>query len=204
MIGYYARRAREYERIYHKPERQEDLGALRAFVERTFVGQRSRPRRNGKEPPSSSRCRRPTRGPAVQQKSARRRRAMLPGLPVAPVCGKYARIPALSWRSSQSLRSRCPPLFFILGRSFRDGHTTRKAERAAQVVSAHSERQANLFEVTDRIEPLVCEISPVMIAQQVARGHRSAHQDGDIDDAFRFHMAQDLIHLLPQSDLSAS
>ncbi len=40
MIGYYARRAREYERIYHKPERQEDLGAVRAFVERTFVGQR--------------------------------------------------------------------------------------------------------------------------------------------------------------------
>jgi demethylmenaquinone methyltransferase/2-methoxy-6-polyprenyl-1,4-benzoquinol methylase len=36
--SYYARRAREYERIYAKPERQEDLGTLRALVERTFAG----------------------------------------------------------------------------------------------------------------------------------------------------------------------
>ena len=40
MIGYYADRAREYERIYHKPERQEDLRWLRDFVGRTFTGAR--------------------------------------------------------------------------------------------------------------------------------------------------------------------
>jgi len=40
MVAYYARRAAEYERIYQKPERQEDLGRLREFVERTFGGQR--------------------------------------------------------------------------------------------------------------------------------------------------------------------
>src|SRR6266481_3320458 len=38
MVGYYARRAREYERIFHKPERQDDLRTLRAFVERTLAG----------------------------------------------------------------------------------------------------------------------------------------------------------------------
>ena len=38
MISYYADRAQEYERIYAKPERQEDLRRLRAFVGRTFVG----------------------------------------------------------------------------------------------------------------------------------------------------------------------
>jgi len=38
MAGYYARRAPEYERIFHKPERQDDLRTLRAFVERTFAG----------------------------------------------------------------------------------------------------------------------------------------------------------------------
>ena len=38
MVSYYAERAEEYERIYHKPERQADLGQLRGFVERTFVG----------------------------------------------------------------------------------------------------------------------------------------------------------------------
>jgi SAM-dependent methyltransferase len=38
MAGYYADRAREYERIYHKPERQEDLRWLRDFVGRTFAG----------------------------------------------------------------------------------------------------------------------------------------------------------------------
>lgn len=32
LVDYYARRAREYERIYHKTERQEDLRALRRLV----------------------------------------------------------------------------------------------------------------------------------------------------------------------------
>lgn len=35
---YYAKRAHEYERIYAKPERQDDLRTLRAFVEETFRG----------------------------------------------------------------------------------------------------------------------------------------------------------------------
>jgi len=38
MVSYYAERAREYERIYYKPERQHDLQRLRAFVERAFAG----------------------------------------------------------------------------------------------------------------------------------------------------------------------
>jgi len=38
MISYYADRAQEYERIYHKPERQDDLRWLRGFVEQTFAG----------------------------------------------------------------------------------------------------------------------------------------------------------------------
>jgi len=38
MVGYYADRAKEYERIYHKPERQADLRKLRDFVESTFSG----------------------------------------------------------------------------------------------------------------------------------------------------------------------
>src|SRR5207237_10299255 len=38
MVRYYAERAAEYERIYAKPERQEDLRQLRGFVERTFAG----------------------------------------------------------------------------------------------------------------------------------------------------------------------
>src|SRR6476660_8529762 len=38
MVKYYADRAAEYERIYQKPERQEDLRTLREFVERTFGG----------------------------------------------------------------------------------------------------------------------------------------------------------------------
>jgi len=38
MVGYYAQRAGEYERIYQKPERQGNLRILRAFVERTFAG----------------------------------------------------------------------------------------------------------------------------------------------------------------------
>jgi demethylmenaquinone methyltransferase/2-methoxy-6-polyprenyl-1,4-benzoquinol methylase len=32
MVQYYAQRASEYERIYHKPERQADLLAISAFV----------------------------------------------------------------------------------------------------------------------------------------------------------------------------
>lgn len=36
MVGYYADRAQEYERIYHKPERQADLQRLRGLVEREF------------------------------------------------------------------------------------------------------------------------------------------------------------------------
>jgi len=36
--SYYARRAQEYERIYAKPERQEDLRTLRSVVEETFRG----------------------------------------------------------------------------------------------------------------------------------------------------------------------
>lgn len=37
MAGYYADRALEYERIYQKPERQDDLRQLRGFVEDTFA-----------------------------------------------------------------------------------------------------------------------------------------------------------------------
>ncbi len=38
MVGYYAQRASEYERIYRKPERQADLERLRRFVELAFTG----------------------------------------------------------------------------------------------------------------------------------------------------------------------
>jgi len=38
MVSYYAGRAQEYERIYRKPERQDDLRRLRDSVERTFAG----------------------------------------------------------------------------------------------------------------------------------------------------------------------
>src|SRR5262245_51295140 len=38
MAAYYAQRALEYERIYHKPERQADLQELHNLVERTFAG----------------------------------------------------------------------------------------------------------------------------------------------------------------------
>jgi SAM-dependent methyltransferase len=38
MVSYYAARACEYERIYHKPERQADLKRLRSFVETVFAG----------------------------------------------------------------------------------------------------------------------------------------------------------------------
>ena len=37
MVGYYAERASEYERIYQKPERQADLQKLRSFVESAFA-----------------------------------------------------------------------------------------------------------------------------------------------------------------------
>ena len=37
LVDYYSRRAREYERIYHKPERQDDLGALRRLVAERLV-----------------------------------------------------------------------------------------------------------------------------------------------------------------------
>jgi SAM-dependent methyltransferase len=40
LADYYARRAPEYERIYQKPERQEDLRTLRTRVARTFAGRR--------------------------------------------------------------------------------------------------------------------------------------------------------------------
>ncbi len=38
MVQYYAARAKEYERIYSKPERQDDLARLRDFVARAFAG----------------------------------------------------------------------------------------------------------------------------------------------------------------------
>jgi len=38
MASYYARRADEYELIFRKPERQNDLRALRTFVSETFAG----------------------------------------------------------------------------------------------------------------------------------------------------------------------
>jgi demethylmenaquinone methyltransferase/2-methoxy-6-polyprenyl-1,4-benzoquinol methylase len=40
MENYYARRAAEYEHIYLKPERQEDLADLRHVVETAFTGRR--------------------------------------------------------------------------------------------------------------------------------------------------------------------
>jgi demethylmenaquinone methyltransferase/2-methoxy-6-polyprenyl-1,4-benzoquinol methylase len=38
LVGYYARRAPEYERIYRKPERQADLRTLRGIVAQNFAG----------------------------------------------------------------------------------------------------------------------------------------------------------------------
>jgi demethylmenaquinone methyltransferase/2-methoxy-6-polyprenyl-1,4-benzoquinol methylase len=38
MAGYYAARAKEYERIYQKPERQDDLRRLRECLGRAFAG----------------------------------------------------------------------------------------------------------------------------------------------------------------------
>jgi SAM-dependent methyltransferase len=40
LITYYAERAREYERIYDKPERQADLMKLRGLAPRTFAGKK--------------------------------------------------------------------------------------------------------------------------------------------------------------------
>ena len=39
LIRYYAERAPEYEKIYHKPERQSDLALLHEIVRRAFTGQ---------------------------------------------------------------------------------------------------------------------------------------------------------------------
>ena len=38
MVDYYARRAPEYERIYEKPERQEELGQLKEFIRNSLAG----------------------------------------------------------------------------------------------------------------------------------------------------------------------
>jgi demethylmenaquinone methyltransferase/2-methoxy-6-polyprenyl-1,4-benzoquinol methylase len=40
MVKYYAQRAPYYERVYHKPERQDDLRKLREMVVATFAGKR--------------------------------------------------------------------------------------------------------------------------------------------------------------------
>jgi SAM-dependent methyltransferase len=40
LIDYYGRRAHEYERIYHKPERQADLARLREHLRRVLTGRR--------------------------------------------------------------------------------------------------------------------------------------------------------------------
>jgi demethylmenaquinone methyltransferase/2-methoxy-6-polyprenyl-1,4-benzoquinol methylase len=40
MRSYYAQRAREYERIYDKPERQSDLALLRVYLAGRFAGRR--------------------------------------------------------------------------------------------------------------------------------------------------------------------
>lgn len=39
MVSYYAQRAREYERVYAKPERQADLRQLRGFIAGAFAGE---------------------------------------------------------------------------------------------------------------------------------------------------------------------
>lgn len=38
LIDYYAKRAKEYERIYEKPERQDDLSVLKRLCAETFAG----------------------------------------------------------------------------------------------------------------------------------------------------------------------
>jgi demethylmenaquinone methyltransferase/2-methoxy-6-polyprenyl-1,4-benzoquinol methylase len=40
MVAYYAERAQEYERIYEKPERREQLGELKRLVRDTLAGRR--------------------------------------------------------------------------------------------------------------------------------------------------------------------
>jgi SAM-dependent methyltransferase len=40
MLDYYKRRAAEYERVYHKPERQADLRAMEAWLPGVFAGRR--------------------------------------------------------------------------------------------------------------------------------------------------------------------
>ena len=40
MAGYYARRAAEYERVYHRPHRQADLRAIEAWLGEAFAGRR--------------------------------------------------------------------------------------------------------------------------------------------------------------------
>jgi demethylmenaquinone methyltransferase/2-methoxy-6-polyprenyl-1,4-benzoquinol methylase len=40
LIDYYSRRAHEYERIYHKPEREADLARLREHLRRILTGHR--------------------------------------------------------------------------------------------------------------------------------------------------------------------
>lgn len=40
MKAYYARRAAEYEHIYARPERQQELGVLHSTIERAFAGRR--------------------------------------------------------------------------------------------------------------------------------------------------------------------
>lgn len=40
LIDYYSKRAQEYERIYHKPERQQDLIHLRNHLRRALAGRR--------------------------------------------------------------------------------------------------------------------------------------------------------------------
>ncbi len=40
MLDYYKRRAAYYERVYHKPERQDDLRAMEAWMPTVFAGRR--------------------------------------------------------------------------------------------------------------------------------------------------------------------
>ena len=40
LVDYYAKRAREYERVYDKPERQSDLARLHEIVPVMFAGRR--------------------------------------------------------------------------------------------------------------------------------------------------------------------
>lgn len=40
MIAYYARRAKEYEKTYHRPERQEDLLKIRKLLPEVFTGKK--------------------------------------------------------------------------------------------------------------------------------------------------------------------